>query len=68
MFEIGKNGKITDGQFKGWSIFIVDDRKDTGGFLILLSKEDEKFDEWVESEKQLKRWFERKKINIVWEN
>ncbi len=44
------NGIVTDGEYAGWKIEIVDDTHgDTGGFyLILCGKECQVFDYWFE--------------------
>lgn len=65
MLKTGTRGEIIDGPLKNWSILIKDNRSNTGGYLILLSRENEQYDEWVKNETNLKNWLEKNACKIV---
>lgn len=67
--EIGKIGRIVEGDDKGQYIRIVDDAENTGGFLILISSTntfEEGFDSWVENLDSLQGFFEESNWLIEW--
>lgn len=69
MIKIGKVGKIDSGDDAGSFIKVIDDAKQTGGFIILLSKSEKLenvFDYWVENEQSLKVFFEESNWLISW--
>jgi hypothetical protein len=71
MIKIGKIGRIDSGQYAGYEIKIVNDRKNTGGFLILVSRSfefstNEGFDDWVEDEEGLSSYFRENALEISW--
>jgi hypothetical protein len=74
MFEIKINnlGKIIQGDNKGWFIKIIDDRKISGGFLILISPNkdflEEAYDNWVLNYEELKNHFIESKWIIQWQD
>ena len=74
MFEIGKWGKILDGEYSDWSIMIDDDTNgSTGGFYIytvkdLNDKNSEGYDNWVENENVLKNYMGNLKFQINWDS
>ncbi len=64
-------GKVLEGEMKGWYIFVQDDNKNTGGYLILYSTSldpaiSKGFDDWVEDYKSLKQYFEEAKLRVQW--
>ena len=71
MIEIGKIGKIISGDDKGWELKIVDDDENTGGFLVLTSKDfsnpqAEAYDAWVDSKQSLEKYFKESNWIIEW--
>lgn len=69
MLVVNTRGKILNGQQKGWYIYIVDDRENTGGYLLLESEssdifgsDGEGFDTWYETLYDI----ERQLINNAW--
>ena len=73
--QIGKKGRILQGNQAGWYILIQDDTSDTGGYYVLItSKPDlsgglgEGYDEWVENKETLLPLFETRGWEIEWEN
>ena len=68
--KINKYDKIIKGDYEGQFIFIQDDKENTGGYLILISKEkksDIGYDSWVEKYEDLKQYFLESKWKIEWE-
>lgn len=68
--KINRYGKIIKGDYKGWVVFIQDDKENTGGYLILISQEkksDIGFDAWVENYDDLKQYFLESEWEIEWE-
>ncbi|GMR07394.1 MAG: hypothetical protein BMS9Abin26_0397 [Gammaproteobacteria bacterium] len=71
MPEIGKIGVIKSGANKDWQLQIIDDNDNTGGYLILISKDFsnpkvEGFDDWVDSEDSLNKYFIESNWLIEW--
>ncbi|WP_202593513.1 hypothetical protein [Tolumonas lignilytica] len=71
MIEIGNVGLIEAGDDIGYQVKIVDDSENTGGFLILISKDfnnsdSEAFDDWVANEEELACYFEESNWIIKW--
>ena len=71
MIEIGKIGVIEQGDDKGCQIKVLDDQDSTGGFLIITGKNlndpnEEAFDDWVGSEKELEGYFKESNWVIRW--
>lgn len=67
MIEINRKGKILQGRYQGWQVRIQDDSADSGGFLVLLERENEAYDDWVESREALERYFRESSWTIAWE-
>jgi hypothetical protein len=72
MFEIGKWGKITNGQYADWYLMIEDDTNgSTGGFYIYTVKnpkvkDSEGYDDWVENEEALKNYISHINFQVDW--
>ena len=72
MFEIGKWGRILDGEYAGWFLMIDDDTGgSTGGFYIYTvknpnDKNSEGYDDWVENREALERYVENITFQIDW--
>ncbi len=67
--KIGVVGKIVAGDESGSFLKVVDDTENTGGFLILTASTPEMidgFDNWVENEKSLSRYFVESEWIIQW--
>lgn len=67
--KIGVVGEIVAGDETGSFIKVVDDTKNTGGFLILTSSTPEMtdgFDNWVEDEKSLSQYIIESGWIIQW--
>ena len=65
--EIGKKGLITEGEHSGFFVRIEDDKANTGGYLILVFKDENVgFDSWVETEKDLEQYFHEAEWKIEW--
>jgi len=67
MIPIGKKGKITNGPLKDWMITVQEDKDNTGGFLILLTKNEEQYDEWANDLKDLEKLFAKRAWEVAWE-
>lgn len=68
--KINQYGKIVKGDYKGWLVFIKDDKENTGGYLILISpskNSDIGYDDWVLNYENLKQYFLECKWIIEWE-
>ena len=66
---ISKVGKILSGSEVGSFVKVVDDRENTGGYLILTSASGEfktGFNEWVDSPTALIKYFEESQWEIEW--
>ena len=72
MFEIGKWGKILDGEYADWYLMIDDDTDGlTGGFYIYKVKDpndksSEGYDDWVENKSVLNSYMNNIKFQIDW--
>ena len=72
MFEIGKWGKILDGEYAGWHLMIDNDADgSTGGLYIYTVKDphdksSEGYDDWVENRQVLERYMESLEFQINW--
>ena len=65
---IGRTGLIRDGEYDGYSIRIDDDRINTGGYLILVWKNNtnEGFDDWVQSEDDVDKYLLESGWTVAW--
>jgi hypothetical protein len=72
--KIETTGKILEGEHKNWFIFVENDYKNTGGYLILLFnnrdrlKSSQGYDYWAEDKCALAEMFKEAKWNIQWLN
>ena len=67
--KIGQVGLIVAGDEVGRYIKVLDDRQSTGGFLILTATDQamsDGYDNWVEDEKSLSRYFRESHWKIDW--
>lgn len=69
--RLGKTGVIVAGENVGWQIRVDDDSANTGGFLILTSRDfadpsAEAFDGWVEDETALQGYFKESDWVVKW--
>ncbi|MCL2859325.1 MAG: hypothetical protein FWF46_01880 [Oscillospiraceae bacterium] len=68
--EIGKVGIIKNTNAEGWFIKIIDDKKNTGGYLLVQSRSKEfigeGFDNWFENLDSLKKYITQNNIHIEW--
>ena len=67
--KIGKVGKIIEGDEAGKFVKVVDDSVNTGGFLILTADDigfTRGFDNWVENESMLQRYFQEARWRVEW--
>ena len=71
MVEIGKRGRIQNGEYAGWDIIIEDDAENTGGYLVLISaghgKPREGYDDWVETKDDLGKYMEESGWIVDWQ-
>jgi len=65
---VGRKGTIENGEYAGFTVRIDDDRKNTGGYLIIVEKENsnEGFDDWVEAESDLEQFLREAEWMIEW--
>lgn len=71
MIKINTVGIIKSGDDSGYQVKILDDAKNTGGFLILISPcfddpTSAAFDDWVQDEKALASYVEESNWVIRW--
>ncbi|MEC7264449.1 MAG: hypothetical protein VXW38_11965 [Bacteroidota bacterium] len=62
-------GKIIEGKNFGWYVKFIDDSEDTGGFYIYEFKEldgDEGYDNWLETENDVKGFIYENDWKIEW--
>jgi hypothetical protein len=70
--KIGVTGKILQGRHKGWFIYVEDDFKNTGGYLILVFNDlnrfnsSEGYDRWAEDKNILLEMFNSAQWKIQW--
>ena len=67
--KVGIVGKIIKGDEEGSFIKVVDDKINTGGYLILTSSNtsfNNSFDGWVENELELKNYFIESGWKVEW--
>jgi hypothetical protein len=70
--KIGVIGKIIEGDLLGWFLFIKEDFEESGGYLILISKDSsmskyaEGYDYWAEDESTLIEMLKAFKWKIQW--
>ena len=69
--QIGRVGKIIEGDYIGNEVKVIDDSDSTGGFLILTStsfsgQTEEGFDDWVENRECLVEYFKESRWVIEW--
>lgn len=66
--KIEIKGRVLDGEFKDWNIFIQDLNKSDGAYLILLTSPDgtKGYDDWVENLQALQGYFQEAQLNIKW--
>jgi hypothetical protein len=72
MIPIGKLGRIRRGEYAGWFVRVDDDSESTGGFLALISPDQEfagplGYDNWAEDEAALERYFRKLDGDVEWE-
>jgi len=74
MIKIEKRGIVKKCRkllgFKEWYIYIQDDEKDSGGYLIFYENpknKKEAYDDWVENKEKLEEYFEMEKLEVEWE-
>ena len=70
--EVGRVGIIKSGDDAGWQVKVLDDSSDSGGFLILISKEfnnpkSEGYDSWVNSYDEVISYFIESNWVIDWD-
>ena len=71
IIKINVIGKILEGDNESWYVLVQEDFKNTGGYLILISKDPdfastEGCDYWVEKFCNLRGFFEESKWKVHW--
>lgn len=66
MILVGIKGQITSESLKGWTVIVQDDRKNTGGYLVILKNANEQYDEWVGDYKDLEKLFDTREWQVAW--
>tara|TARA_R110001592_G_scaffold289387_1_gene558572 strand:- start:63 stop:290 length:228 start_codon:yes stop_codon:yes gene_type:complete len=69
--RVGKTGVVLVGENVGWQVRIEDDSANTGGFLVLTSRDfsdpsTEAFDDWVEDKVALQEYFKESGWVVKW--
>ncbi|MBL3558394.1 hypothetical protein JK643_18565 [Marinobacter sp. JB05H06] len=69
--RVGKIGVVLAGENIGWQIRVEDDSVNTGGYLVLTSRDftdphAEAFDDWVEDEGALQEYFRESGWVVKW--
>ncbi|MDJ0364025.1 hypothetical protein QMK33_02590 [Hymenobacter sp. H14-R3] len=67
-YYIGRKGKITNGEYLGWTIEVVNDSAgETGGYFILYFSKDGGGNDWLEKKKNLIHYFAETDWVIEWQ-
>lgn len=68
MNKIGKKGRIRSGQYAGFFVRVDDDAKSTGGYLILIWKDNPSvgYDYWVQTVADLEPFIREAGWDIEW--
>ena len=69
LIEINKTGKITQGDYFGWHIKILNDKDYTGGYLVMLTSPfnaKDSYDIWISDARELKNHIARHNWQIDW--
>lgn len=72
--KIGVTGKILEGRHQNWFIYVEDDAKNTGGYLILVFDNQDRlkstrgYDRWAEDRDTLAEMFKAANWKIFWLN
>lgn len=67
--KINTIGKVAEGEDVGAFVKIIDDSKETGGYIILISDNqsfDSAYDDWVENMPSLEHYFKESRWVIEW--
>jgi hypothetical protein len=69
--QVGVTGLIKFGEYAGWQVLVKDDAVNSGGFLILISRnfsclQSEGFDNWVADKSAVHSYFAESKWEIEW--
>jgi hypothetical protein len=67
--KINTRGRIITGENAGWYVTVVDDQKNTGGYLVLVESDkndDEGYDYWVANRQQLEDAFKVSWWEVEW--
>jgi len=67
-FYIGRKGRITNGEYIGWTVKVADDSAgETGGYYILLTDNSGGFDDWLEHKHNIPLYFADTDWVIEWQ-
>jgi len=67
-FYIGRKGRITNEEYLGWTVEVVDDTAgETGGYFILYFDKDGGGDDWLEKKEHIPRHFANTDWVIEWQ-
>jgi hypothetical protein len=67
--RVGEVGKIVAGKDVGHYVQVIDDKANSGGFLVLTAPTPDMhrgFDSWVENDEVLRRFFEESAWRVEW--